>query len=101
MPRPARSSLLPYPTLFRADDDRATPADVGHLPELRVLDPLLEAVVLGEAAGAGALAGLPPSGELLDGVLAVGRSEEHTSELQSRQYLVCRLLIDEKKQRDE
>ena len=47
-------------------------ADVAHLAELRVLDPLLEALVAGEGAGQGDLAGLPPARQLLDHVLAVG-----------------------------
>src|SRR3712207_7744562 len=85
--RPPRSTLFPYTTLFRsrpgllADvDDREPPAHVGQL---------------------GALAG--PRVVLVAGrrqVVAdplVGRSEEHTSELQSRQYLVCRLLLEKKK----
>src|SRR3712207_8648552 len=46
--------------------------------------------------GTGRSAGGEP-GPLLPGVEAAGRSEEHTSELQSRQYLVCRLLLEKKK----
>src|SRR3712207_7687404 len=78
--RPPRSTLFPYTTLFRSRVD------------LHVGD--LEAYV-----GDARLLGLPPRGldEALGGVdpqrLALGRSEEHTSELQSRHYLVCRLLL--------
>src|SRR3712207_9185476 len=99
--RPPRSTLFPYTTLFRSD-----------LLE-RLVDGLDELAVLGEGyavllTGRDVLhdlevpaAGLGPVGGdrevVYDGVyLAVlqrreGRSEEHTSELQSRQYLVCRL----------
>src|SRR3712207_9131087 len=48
------------------------------------------------AAGAGGLSGVLPGLEG-GGVVGVVRSEEHTSELQSRQYLVCRLLLEKKK----
>src|SRR3712207_6897938 len=74
--RPPRSTLFPYTTLFRSG---------GAGPEVR-------------APHAG-----PRRGGELDGrVLVVvpgaeERSEEHTSELQSRQYLVCRLLLEKKK----
>src|SRR3712207_7159932 len=94
--RPPRSTLFPYTTLFRSGQDsrdrrvlhrvgggrarvrtvpavaaRARAAPRRHLPRLR-----------GRAAG------------------APDRSEEHTSELQSRQYLVCRLLLEKKKKSD-
>src|SRR3712207_7603135 len=78
--RPPRSTLFPYTTLFRSglpdrfERVRGEPERVHLLP--------LEAQPL-----------LPrePAG------LPVARSEEHTSELQSRQYLVCRLLLEKKK----
>src|SRR5258707_5455325 len=82
--RPPRSTLFPYTTLFRS------------LDHVGVIVNDLEAAVaffvdLGlERAGAGTV-----EGEWVDRV--VGRSEEHTSELQSRQYLVCRLLLEKKK----
>src|SRR3712207_9566366 len=79
--RPPRSTLFPYTTLFRslelehllvhrvlqAMDARDAVPDLEHLPDLLGTDPVLV------------------------------RSEEHTSELQSRQYLVCRLLLEKKK----
>src|SRR3712207_8659599 len=78
--RPPRSTLFPYTTLFRSDVLRL-------LDEVR-RDTLLRAgddrPVLRVELRDPALARLP--GE--------GRSEEHTSELQSRQYLVCRLLLE-------
>src|SRR2546425_9096591 len=79
--RPPRSTLFPYTTLFRSQDS----AELGA--------PLDEAVSL-EQPNCG------ESGRARDGVkrecLAV-RSEEHTSELQSLAYLVCRLLLEKKK----
>src|SRR3712207_7224500 len=77
--RPPRSTLFPYTTLFRSDqgDDAA-----GH-----------EAGGAHGRAASGHLGDLDdaPTGRDLD-----ARSEEHTSELQSRQYLVCRLLLEKK-----
>src|SRR3712207_7360849 len=75
--RPPRSTLFPYTTLFRS------PA---ALPGAAVSGP--------DAAGA-ALASPPQP--LARRALTILRSEEHTSELQSRQYLVCRLLLEKKK----
>src|SRR3712207_7287829 len=73
--RPPRSTLFPYTTLFRS-----TPA-AGR----RARRP---------AAGAGPGRRPRRSVEVRAGGTAVLRSEEHTSELQSRQYLVCRLLLE-------
>src|SRR3712207_8922996 len=83
--RPPRSTLFPYTTLFRSRRERPRPGLVG-----RGLVPLRPAVA-GAAVGGGEAAHRPR--EPAD--LAV-RSEEHTSELQSRQYLVCRLLLEKK-----
>src|SRR3712207_6956333 len=91
--RPPRSTLFPYTTLFRS-----------------------EGVVAAEATAAGGVVRVRREGHPLAGYRAldvrvdldlghpladerverVGRSEEHTSELQSRQYLVCRLLLEKK-----
>src|SRR3712207_8920837 len=83
--RPPRSTLFPYTTLFRSElagrhraaeeprDQRVHRRDLeelGRLVERRLVEQVLVAVVQ--------------------------RSEEHTSELQSRQYLVCRLLLEKK-----
>src|SRR3712207_8329851 len=82
--RPPRSTLFPYTTLFRS---RAADA---HRPAGRQLQP--GACGAPARRRAGAARARPGSG------LAAGlRSEEHTSELQSRQYLVCRLLLEKKK----
>src|SRR3712207_7474922 len=87
--RPPRSTLFPYTTLFRSRPGR-------RLPEPQPL-PL---PVDGDLAHGhpGAVRGERLARALLGGVrLREGRSEEHTSELQSRQYLVCRLLLEKKK----
>src|SRR2546425_7727278 len=76
--RPPRSTLFPYTTLFRSDLLQAERWFAG-LPEI----------------GAAALRRMKRMG-FSDRQLA-GRSEEHTSELQSLAYLVCRLLLEKKK----
>src|SRR3712207_6916515 len=80
--RPPRSTLFPYTTLFRSSR-----ADTGPPP------PHPSQAQGGARDGAG---GALEGAELrLSGPCS--RSEEHTSELQSRQYLVCRLLLEKKK----
>src|SRR2546429_4457877 len=74
--RPPRSTLFPYTTLFRSVYDGDELAD-----EFCGAD--------GECSGAGDTRG--------DGGACIARSEEHTSELQSRLHLVCRLLLGKKK----
>src|SRR3712207_7591754 len=77
--RPPRSTLFPYTTLFRSPiADPAARASKG--------EPLMSKVCLAVLAAAA----LTASSAML-------RSEEHTSELQSRQYLVCRLLLEKEK----
>src|SRR3712207_8704599 len=88
--RPPRSTLFPYTTLFRShalrpptsqsqsSTERTQHEEVPHADHARGRLPR-------SPAGAGRLR----------------RSEEHTSELQSRQYLVCRLLLEKKKQNKE
>src|SRR3712207_8121559 len=78
--RPPRSTLFPYTTLFRSARARA----VAALRHER-----------GQAVH-GARHGAPGLGRVRDDLAR--RSEEHMSELQSRQYLVCRLLLEKKKQ---
>src|SRR3712207_7327049 len=89
--RPPRSTLFPYTTLFRsrpAGRQRGQPRrgrqQRGH--QRRGVQHLLEVVQHQQEL---LVAQVGPEG--------LGRSEEHTSELQSRQYLVCRLLLEKKK----
>src|SRR3712207_7499302 len=84
--RPPRSTLFPYTTLFRSrlgatalvDVSDGLVADLGHI-----------------ASASGVAVDLRASAFVVDDP----RSEEHTSELQSRQYLVCRLLLEKKKKK--
>src|SRR3712207_7004759 len=79
--RPPRSTLFPYATLFRSDVNQSTYFfDAGSTLNGARTD-------LNLAAQVSAADGNRP-------VLLPTRSEEHTSELQSRQYLVCRLLLE-------
>src|SRR3712207_8708500 len=80
--RPPRSTLFPYTTLFRSIALR-----YGAVPVVRRTGGLADTIADEEAA--------PGSG--LGFTFGPERSEEHTSELQSRQYLVCRLLLEKKK----
>src|SRR3712207_6875622 len=99
--RPPRSTLFPYTTLFRSISSH--PRGIGArrlrvVPLSKVSQPALR---LSSYTA-------PPSGvvlhtrqavpaESVNSRIAIVRSEEHTSELQSRQYLVCRLLLEKKK----
>src|SRR3712207_7350128 len=89
--RPPRSPLFPSTTLFRS------PRRQGREPAPEVPD---QGVTAAERAGR--VRGLePPHGPYspLEELMIPLRSEEHTSELQSRQYLVCRLLLEKKKKK--
>src|SRR3712207_7764808 len=92
--RPPRSTLFPYTTLFRSfgDDPQAE-----HMRQVdRRGDDRLIARINPEARDERAVDLQDIEREALE-VGQRGRSEEHTSELQSRQYLVCRLLLEKKK----
>src|SRR3712207_7576481 len=87
--RPPRSTLFPYTTLFRSLQPQRDLRDIEEVQEL---------------FEAGQETGTLESSEVLELLQEVDlstdeiqRSEEHTSELQSRQYLVCRLLLEKKK----
>src|SRR3712207_8644418 len=82
--RPPRSTLFPYTTLFRSD-------------RLGKLVLVVELLGDGDDLVVDELAHHLGDRLLLVGLLGQLRSEEHTSELQSRQYLVCRLLLEKKK----
>src|SRR3712207_8361042 len=96
--RPPRSTLFPYTTLFRSDRVKF------ELIDYRLLDRTFDRIVsVGMFEHVGARhydEFFAKCRDLLkpDGVMLLHtRSEEHTSELQSRQYLVCRLLLEKKK----
>src|SRR5436309_4805674 len=95
--RPPRSTLFPYTTLFRSDLENAVALrermiDVVHL--------LCEKIRLIEGGVSGRLNDCEDhSFVLVWRQFALRRSEEHTSELQSRENLVCRLLLEKKKKK--
>src|SRR3712207_7570683 len=86
--RPPRSTLFPYTTLFRS---KIFQQDIAHFSDPQAAWEFVEGVDHLKAAGF--------TLDELHWLLAADRtrSEEHTSELQSRQYLVCRLLLEKKK----
>src|SRR3712207_8935211 len=82
--RPPRSTLFPYTTLFRSKPGRAWS---GALRSILVPQRI------------GVIAAVSGAGDIIlsgESHRTLVRSEEHTSELQSRQYLVCRLLLEKK-----
>src|SRR2546430_9598443 len=83
--RPPRSTLFPYPTLFRSDRARAAPRGPAR--------------DRGPGAAGGARLRRIPDGRpsVAPAAAARLRSEEHTSELQSQSNLVCRLLLEKKR----
>src|SRR3712207_6927666 len=91
--RPPRSTLFPYTTLFRSHTQTAGVSLTAQQTEVNIVRTAIEAL-------AGVLGGTQSlHTNSMDETLAL-RSEEHTSELQSRQYLVCRLLLEKKKSQD-
>src|SRR5258708_17939446 len=76
--RPPRSTLFPYTSLFRSTNQITTPLGTSTVTLLSVVDAITEG------------SSLPCFAQTL-------RSEEHTSELQSPDHLVCRLLLEKKK----
>src|SRR3712207_7879491 len=87
--RPPRSTLFPYTTLFRSQLASYTAAEADCKRALEITQADKDLLAQGRVLG------------LLGAIYAdtgqYSRSEEHTSELQSRQYLVCRLLLEKKK----
>src|SRR3712207_6873775 len=93
--RPPRSTLFPYTTLFRSRCRLLRAHITGERRGARELRARGIPIVEGEVER------LVVGGDRLRGVELADRSEEHTSELQSRQYLVCRLLLEKKKKKRE
>src|SRR5258707_11871882 len=89
--RPPRSTLFPYTTLFRSLYSRTNARQVA-------IEPSLERIGAGRTAAFLWFALIVAARGMRFGFVGLSiRSEEHTSELQSRQYLVCRLLLEKKK----
>src|SRR5437879_6689520 len=96
LPTPPRSTLFPYTTLFRSDapaeyakfwDNFGAVLKEGLYEDREQQESLLPLIRFRSTAGDG----------LVSFAVLVERSEEHTSELQSPMYLVCRLLLEKKK----
>src|SRR3712207_8310732 len=90
--RPPRTTLFPYTTLLRSQDqaaDRGQAQDVGTGVGQR-------GAVLGRPRRVGGVGGVGRAGRAV--LRDDDRSEEHTFEFQSRQYLVCRFLLEKKNQ---
>src|SRR3712207_8792029 len=91
--RPPRSTLFPYTTLFRSEQERTPGEALAHQHGRPARRPP-------GAVGEGRHVDGPDAHQASSTPFVEGtRSEEHTSELQSRQYLVCRLLLEKKNQR--
>src|SRR5687768_18087955 len=91
--RPPRSTLFPYTTLFRSEGHvlgrvDAETGDAQRLQRLQIAALLLHHPGVADQVGQARIA-----------AAAADRSEEHTSELQSRLHLVCRLLLEKKKKK--
>src|SRR3712207_7878790 len=93
--RPPRSTLFPYTTLFRSAE--LDPEQVERPRRALGVGDRVDAVLLDLGGPRPPLPGRQPGDLRSAHVHPPGRSEEHTSELQSRQYLVCRLLLEKKK----
>src|SRR3712207_8825264 len=98
--RPPRSTLFPYTTLFRSEpiSEERFAAAMGRVIGLADANEVPASQF--ELLTAGALEIFAEEGiswAVLEAGLGARRSEEHTSELQSRQYLVCRLMLEKKK----
>src|SRR5690349_24033349 len=97
IPRPPRSTLFPYTTLFRSSAQQSKPADVA--PGMRWAQLDLQGrddLQLQDRPGL-RCGDAFCTGNARSAVGRAHRSEEHTSELQSRRDLVCRLLLEKKK----
>src|SRR3712207_7794453 len=92
--RPPRSTLFPYTTLFRSREPARGQGQRGLRGMRQACGRSAEGGALHRPRAA-ARGGRGPQAALRG--RGAGRSEEHTSELQSRQYLVCRLLLEKKK----
>src|SRR3712207_8454551 len=96
--RPPRSALFPYTTLFRSRGSRRPRRADRRIPlRAGASEALAGAWGAASAPGAAGIVSSSLGGRPRGDRTPPSRSEEHTSELQSRQYLVCRLLLEKKK----
>src|SRR5437762_9400189 len=95
---PPTSTLFPYTTLFRS---WGTAVMTGLVVPVTMVVTFIAMKMLGQSFNLMTLGGLAAAVGLVidDKIVVVERSEEHTSELQSPMYLVCRLLLEKKKQK--
>src|SRR5690554_7162435 len=95
--RPPRSTLFPYTTLFRSFEELES-LNAGRL-RLAVEEGDVDQGSLMAGQISGLIKDIKPCREIIEAIIeeAKERSEEHTSELQSRPHLVCRLLLEKKK----
>src|SRR3712207_7102117 len=89
--QPPRSTLFPYTTLFRSKDRCSSPRPAALRPGVCRVYRDRPTLLRSTAPGTEGYSSLTHAGTHV-----ADRSEEHTSELQSRQYLVCRLLLEKK-----
>src|SRR3712207_7002352 len=97
--RPPRSTLFPYTTLFRSQSGKLIGFSLWESEQaMRASEEVGDRTRRQSAETmSDTIAGVERFEVALFEVPSAGRSEEHTSELQSRQYLVCRLLLEKKK----
>src|SRR3712207_7380758 len=99
--RPPRSTLFPYTTLFRSPlgrhVDESSPICDARLPDGSRVNIVIPPISL--VGPSVTIRKFSKEKLQVDDLIRFGRSEEHTSELQSRQYLVCRLLLEKKKKK--
>src|SRR3712207_8879949 len=91
--RPPRSTLFPYTTLFRSAIGQGYVATLAPVVDTAAQ---ARAVIVGDSAIGETHRTMIVIEDAAANALGSVRSEEHTSELQSRQYLVCRLLLEKK-----
>src|SRR5437764_5652195 len=96
IPRPPRSTLFPYTTLFRSTGERHHPAELLRRENPRDLLGTHHTRRDNEVGDRG----MRGEGSMGEGGRSGIRSEEHTSELQSPMYLVCRHLLEKKKKKE-
>src|SRR3712207_6983271 len=95
--RPPRSTLFPYTTLFRSVRGEGVAADENAHPRHHTRAFAASPLPRRQRTVWGWWRASWKTPTIAIAALAIQRSEEHTSELQSRQYLVCRLLLEKKK----